>query len=107
MSDIDRHLDRLLRAAAQAPRPEPGELPTIPFTTQARALAQWRATRSAARDSGILRTWRAGLATAFATAFLAVGVSFAMSRDIDAEVNDPYLAADPGVTVAMSTGWLP
>jgi hypothetical protein len=40
-------------------------------------------------------------------AVLAVGLSFAASRDIDADVNDPYVVSDPGFSVAMSTGWLP
>ena len=104
MSHIDRNLDRLLRAAAKAPRPEADELS---YATQTRTLAAWRAARTATADFGPLYAWRTGLATAFGMAVLAVGLSFAASRDIDADVNDPYVVSDPGFSVAMSTGWLP
>jgi len=104
MSHIDRNLDRLLRAAAKAPRPEPAELS---YATQMRTLAAWRAARAANAEFGPLYAWRTGLATAFGTAVLAVGLSFAASRNIDADVNDPYVVSDPGFAVAMSTGWLP
>ena len=104
MSQLDRNLDRLLRAAAKAPRPEPAGLS---FATQTRTLAAWRAARAATAEYGPLHAWRTGLATAFGMAVLAVGLSFAASHDIDAVVNDPYVVSDPGFAVAMSTGWLP
>lgn len=104
MSELDQHLDRLLRAAAQAPA---RDLPPLSYATQTRTLAAWRNARSAAPDFSLLRAWQAGLATAFGAAIVAVGISFAASGDIDAEVNDPYLVSDPGVALAMTTGWLP
>ena len=103
MSHIDRQLDQLLRAAARAPRSEVGPMS---YATQTRTLAAWRAARNPLPEFGSLLAWRTGLATAFGTALIAVGVSFAASRDIDAEVNDPYVFSDPGVSVAMSTGWI-
>ena len=98
------HAEKLLRAAAKAPRPEAAELS---FATQTRTLAAWRASRAATADFGPLYAWRTGLATAFGMAVLAVGLSFAASRNIDTDVNDPYVVSDPGFAVAMSTGWLP
>jgi hypothetical protein len=103
MSHIDRKLDQLLRAAACAPRSEVGPMP---FATQTRTLAAWRASRNPVAGFGSLRAWRAGLAAALGTAVLAVGFSFAAARNIDAEANDPYVASDPGVALAMSTGWI-
>jgi hypothetical protein len=104
MSELDQHLDRLLRAAAQAPA---RDLPPLSYATQTRAMAAWRGVRSAAPDFSLLRAWQTGLATAFGAAIVAVGVSFAAAQDIDADVNDPYVVADPGVALAMTTGWLP
>lgn len=105
MSHIDRQLDRLLRAASQAPD---RDVPPISYTTESRTLAAWRAARAAGNGSlPILVAWRTGLAAAFATAMLCVGVSFAASGHIEDDVNDPYVAADPGVSIAMSTGWMP
>lgn len=39
MSPLDRSLQRLFKAAAQAPKEPPGPLP---FALEARTLAQWR-----------------------------------------------------------------
>jgi len=41
MNPLDQSLGRLLKAAAQAPKPAPEPLP---FNVEARVLAQWRST---------------------------------------------------------------
>lgn len=107
MSQLDQQLAQLLRAAAQAPTPP---CPPLSYATQTRTLAAWRAARSEALafiPAQTLQTWRAGLAAAFAAASLAVGLSFAANDRLDSELSDPYFASEPGVAVALNTGWLP
>jgi hypothetical protein len=48
-----------------------------------------------------------GLATAMTAACVALCASWFASRHIDESANDPYVLNDPGLSVAMSTGWLP
>lgn len=107
MSQIDRQLEHLLRSAAKAPAPA---CPPLSYATQTRTLAAWRASRADAINLiplQTLQTWRAGLAAAFAAATLAVGLSFAANDRFDSELSDPYFASEPGVSVALNTGWLP
>ena len=104
MNPINEQLDRLLRAAARAPRP--AEAPA-PFVTEARVLAAWRESRRPAVSWASTETWRMGLATAMTAACVALCASWFASRHIDESANDPYVLNDPGLSVAMSTGWLP
>jgi hypothetical protein len=107
MSQIDRQLEHLLRSAAKAPVQD---CPPLSYATQTRTLAAWRAARANALGSiplQSLQTWRAGLAAAFAAATLAVGLSFAANHQFDSELSDPYFTSEPGVSVALNTGWLP
>jgi hypothetical protein len=104
MSQLDHQLERLLRSAARAPHPD---VSPLSYATQTRALAAWRAARSEGLNQIPLQTWRAGLVAAFAAASLAVGLSFAASTRFDPDESDPYIASDPGLAVAFSTGWLP
>ena len=74
MNLSDQRLNRLLRAAAQAPpRPLPS---TPPFTTETRVLAQWRAGRSEGEGLGTLLWFRRGFAVACALAAVFGLVSF-------------------------------
>ncbi len=104
MKPIDHALDRLLRAAARAPQPGVGPLS---MATQARAIAALRAHRDAAPSFALLRTWRVGMATACATAAVAIVAGLFASSRLDDSANDPYVLNDPGMAVAMTTGWLP
>lgn len=104
MNAIDHQLDRLLRAAAKAPRPDAGP---VSLATQSRALAALRAQRQAAPAFALLRAWRTGMATACATAALAIAAGWLASNHIDDSANDPYVLNDPGMAIAMTTGWLP
>ena len=73
MKPHDHPLDRLFKAAAQAPRPVPA---TTPFALESRVLAQWR--RGESLDEtlfGLLPLFRGGLALACAIALVAVTFS--------------------------------
>lgn len=73
MSKLDNQLNRLLRAAAAAPRSVSTELP---FRVEARVLAAWRASRSEPDPVGILHLLRQGLALASVITALAVGGTY-------------------------------
>lgn len=103
MNPIDHHLERLLRAAARAPRRE--DLPPT-LATQMRAIAAYRG-RGEAAAMAVQRTWRVGLATACATAGIAIAAGWFAAGHVEDTANDPYVLNDPGLAVAMTTGWLP
>ncbi|MFM8421762.1 MAG: hypothetical protein ACKOEQ_16745 [Verrucomicrobiota bacterium] len=103
MKPIDHQLERLLRSAARAP----GRAPTpVSLATQVRVLAAYRQ-RGHAAAIAIQQTWRLGLATACATAALAIAAGWLASGRIEDTANDPYVLNDPGLAVVMTTGWLP
>lgn len=100
---IDHQLDRLLRSAARAP----GLAPTpVSLATHVRVLAAYRQ-RGQSAAMAIQQTWRLGLATACATAALAIAAGWLASGRIEDTANDPYVLNDPGLAVIMTTGWLP
>ena len=79
MNPIDQKLNRLLRAAAQAPpRPLPSE---VPFATETRVLTQWRAGRSEGDGLGAVRLFRRGFAVACALAVVIGLVSLTQRPD--------------------------
>ena len=83
MNPIDRKLNRLLRAAAQAP---PRPLPSaVPFTTEAHVLARWRAGRSEVESLGAVLLFRRGFAVACALA--AVMGLFSLTQGSDTETD--------------------
>ncbi len=104
MKPIDQQLDRLLRAAARAPQ---AEAPPVSLATEMRALAAYRHRSHEAAAMALQRTWRVGLATACATAVVAMAAGWFASSHIEDSANDPYVLNDPGLAVAMTTGWLP
>jgi hypothetical protein len=74
MKPNDRDLQRLLAAAAQAPREAPVE---VPFTVECRILALWRA--GAGRDDalfGLLPLFRRACVLACVLALLALAFNF-------------------------------
>ena len=97
MNDGNTPLDRLLRAAARAPREE--TLSTLPFPAEARVLAAWRSSRS--EGSGwmglLLRT---GLAMAAVTLALTLAVTWSQLRPDPEE--DEYAVANATLYVAVS-----
>jgi len=83
MNAIDQQLNRLLRAAAQAPpRPLPS---TVPAATETRVLAQWRADRSEVESLGAVLLFRRGFAVACALAAVIGLVS--LTQDTDTETD--------------------
>jgi len=96
MKPLDDQLDRLLRAAAQAPRE--AALSELPFTAQARVMGAWRSSHS---DSvSWLANWlRAGLAAAALVAALAWGLSWPTLR---APNGDEYAVANAALYVAIA-----
>lgn len=103
MKPIDHPLDRLLRSAARAP----GAAATpMSMATQVRVLEAYRQ-RGHAAALALRQTWRIGLATACATAALAIAAGWLASGRIEDTANDPYVLNDPGLAVVMTTGWLP
>jgi len=93
MNSMNRDLDRLLRAAATAPEPEPQALP---FAVEARVLAQWR--RGGAPDAwfSVLPVLRRGLACACVLTLAVLALSL---RQINQTPNDEL--AFPGVVVNL------
>ncbi len=53
MNPLDRQLDRLFKAAAQAPKPAPG---AAPFGLETRVMAEWRAS-SRGESGDFFVTW--------------------------------------------------
>lgn len=100
---IDHPLDRLLRSAARAPVPA---VTPMSLATQVRAMEAYRQ-RGQAAALAMQQTWRIGLATACATAALAIAAGWLASGRIEDTANDPYVLNDPGLAVVMTTGWLP
>ena len=73
MNPLDQQLNRLFKAAAQAPRSLPIE---APFAVESRVLAQWRSGQGADDELfSLLPLFRGGLALACAVALLAVTFS--------------------------------
>ena len=96
MNSIDRRLDRLLRAAAQAPpRPLPSALP---FATESRVLARWRATQPEGESLGALLLFRRGFAVACALAAVIGLVSLTHGPDAD---TDSWALSNVTVNLAM------
>jgi len=94
MKAFNDPLDRLLKSAAQAPPRPVGELP---FATETRVLAAWRA--GAAEDAGLalLSLFRRGLALAGALSVLTVALSlWIMHRD----TSDVWAVSDPVINLA-------
>lgn len=96
MNPLDHQLDRLLRSAAQSPRPV--ELNQLSFAAESRILAVWRTQQS---DSlGWLANWlRAGLATAALVAAIALGLNWPTSRP---PTGDEYAVANATFYVAVA-----
>lgn len=103
MKPIDPPLERLLRSAARAPGPA---VTPMTLAVQVRILEAYRQ-RGHAAAAAIQRTWRIGLATACATAALAIAAGWLASRRIEDTASDPYVLNDPALAVVMTTGWLP
>ncbi|KAB2669878.1 MAG: hypothetical protein DVB31_05295 [Verrucomicrobia bacterium] len=97
-------LDRLLRAAARAPSRPVGE---ASFAAETRALHAWRRSLAGADAQPFLQLWRAGLATAFALAVVAVSASAYAGHQTDIESTDPYTGVAQQLTVAINTNWQP
>ena len=72
MNSIDKHLDRLLRAAARVPAEPPSELP---FAVETRVLGRWRATRSEGQSPWLLPWLRLGLGFACLVMLAALALS--------------------------------
>jgi len=104
MNPIDQQLDILLRAAARALRPD---VSPISMATHARVVAALRAQRQDAPAFALLRVWRTGMMAAGATAVVAIAAGWLASSHLDDSTHDPYVLNDPGMAVAMTTGWLP
>jgi hypothetical protein len=94
MSSMDKHLDRLLKAAAAAPMEAPQELP---FAVEARVLAHWRASQTVDAGQGVLRLFRLGLACAGTLMVAAAVVSLIEIRQTSADQWDL-----PNATVNMA-----
>ncbi len=97
-------VDRLLRGAAKSP-PRPIEGPS--FALETRTLQTWRRAVAGADTQPLLQLWRAGLATAFAVAAVAVTASAYAGRQADQESTDPYTGVAQELTVAINTNWQP
>lgn len=83
MNSIDQRLNRLLRAAALAPpRPLPSALP---FATENRVLARWRAGQSEGESFGAVRLFRRGFAVACALAAVMGLVSLTQTPDTETD----------------------
>ncbi len=96
MNPLDHQLDRLLRAAARAPR-EP-IVATLPFGAHTRILSTWRV--SQADSAGWLASWlQAGLAAAALAAAVALGLSWS---NFQAPVGDEYAVANAALYVAVA-----
>ena len=104
MSTPPDSVDRLLRAAAKAPA-RPFDGPS--FALETRTLHAWRRAIAGADPQPLLQLWRAGLATAFAVAAVAVTASAYAGRQADQESTDPYTGAAQQLTVALNTNWQP
>lgn len=96
MNPLDHQLDRLLRAAARAPR-EPA-LGDLPFGAHPRILSAWRTQQ--ADSTRWLASWlQAGLATAALVAAVALGLSWS---HFQAPVGDEYAVANAALYVAVA-----
>ena len=104
MNPDSHSLDRLLRAAAQAPaRPLDG----LSFATESRTLHAWRSSRAGAELRPVLRLWHTGLAAAFGVAALTISVSYFAGRQADLDSADPYTATAQQLAVAINSNWQP
>lgn len=99
-------LDRLLRAARQAPA-RAVEVPS--FVLERDVLAAWRGVGSAGlpafAEGPLLAVWRWGVACACGVAIATVTASWMATRAPD--VADPYALTDHTLTVAVNTAWMP
>ena len=97
MNDGKAPLDRLLRAAAQAPRDD--QPLALPFPTEARILSAWRSSRS--ESPSWIGLWlRTGLAAAAVTLALTLAITWSQLRPDPEE--DEYAAANATLYVAVS-----
>jgi len=85
MNVIDQRLDRLLRAAAQAP-PRP-RLSELPLPTMRQVLAQWRLSRSEGDGESLfaVRLFRRGFAAACTLAAVIGVISLTQGPDIETD----------------------
>jgi len=84
MKPEDNQLDRLFKAAAQARRFGPAQMP---FAVESRVLAQWRQGASAADDwFSLLPLFRRSFALACALALIALAVSYLRLRQPSDEI---------------------
>lgn len=105
MKNSSHPLDRLLRAARQAPaRAVDGPS----FVLERDVLAAWRGGGAgvlpAFSTGPLLAVWRWGVACACGVALATVTASWMATRVPDA---DPYALTDHTLTVAANTAWLP
>lgn len=96
MNPSSSPLDRLLKAAAQAPHKE--QLASLPFPAEARVLAAWRSSRSE-NLTWAARWLQAGLATAALTAVLALVMTWSSIRP---DPQDEYAVANATLYVAVA-----
>lgn len=90
-------LDRLLRAAAQAPRED--SWTTLPFPAEARILAAWRSSRM--EGPSWIGLWlRTGLAAASLALAVTLVITWSQLRPDPEE--DEYAAANATLYVAVS-----
>lgn len=95
MNPMDRHLDRLFKAAAAAPKEQPGELA---FAVEARVLTHWRASRSEGEMPFLLPLFRKGLAFACALMVASLALSW---REMSRRSADEQTLANAVVNLAL------
>jgi hypothetical protein len=96
MNWMDRHLERLFRAAALAPQRPAGELS---FAAEARVLSQWRAAPGQAWGPSLLPLFRTGLA--FACALLLATVALSL-RQMKQTTTDEWSLPNAVVNLALT-----
>jgi hypothetical protein len=98
MSDLDRHLDRLFRAARRVPRPVTEE---APFGLQARVLADWRAGRSAEEPFAWFGLLRGGLVCSALILVLSLALHYGLDSQ-DSTEPDVLTLADSVIQLSMN-----
>jgi len=96
MNRIDRHLERLFRAAALASQRPLGELS---FAVEARVLGQWRAASGPAGRPSLLPLFRTGLA--FACVLLLATVALSL-REMKQTAADEWTLPNSAVNLALT-----
>ena len=95
MKSISASLDRLLKAAAAAPRPAVGELP---FAVENRVLADWRSPLRERELPNLVPLFRRGLAFACVLMVAAMAVGLTQGRPSSAE---DWASLDADVNMAL------